>query len=31
MECFMKRTETNDSRNGENGRAKEGQIYYDNQ
>ena len=25
MGCFMKRTETNDSKNGENGRAKEGQ------
>ena len=25
MGCFMKRTETNESKNGENGRAKEGQ------
>ena len=30
MECFMKRTETNDSKNGKNGRAQEGQICYDN-
>lgn len=30
MECFIKRTETNDSKNGKNGRVQEGQIYYDN-
>ena len=30
MECFIKRRETNDSKNGKNGRVQEGQIYYDN-
>ena len=25
MECFIKRTETNDSKNGKNGKAQEGQ------
>ena len=30
MEHFMKRTETNDDKNGKNGRAQEGQVYYDN-
>ena len=30
IERFMKRTETNDGKNGKNGRAQEGQVYYDN-